>query len=156
MKFKSKVQKYFESVGWFEGRNVKSTFDKIKGFENFPQFLKEFLYEYGDLEVETHKYKKNEVTGIMDFKAISKGIYKLDGYLSKPRPYGNVYTFPIAYYPLENASLECDTEGRVYMVGDYECLVSNDFKTGIEKVIMEDYSDTLEWNPETKQWVDEY
>lgn len=30
------------------------------------------------------------------------------------------------------------------------------FKTGIEKVIMEDYSDTLEWNPETKQWVDEY
>jgi len=155
MKFNSKVQKYFENVGWHEGRNIKSKFDKVKGFNKLPQFLKDFLYEYGDLEVETHKYNKNDVTGIMNFKALTKGIYKLDGYLSKPRPYGNVFTFPIAYYDLENASLECDADGKIYMVGDYECLVSNDFKTGIEKVIMEDYSDTLEWNPETKQWVNE-
>lgn len=42
------------------------------------------------------------------------------------------------------------------MDGDFPCLVSKDFKIGIEKVIMEDYSDTLEWNPETKEWVEEY
>ena len=151
--FRKEVQEKFQKAGWFEGRDVKSVFDKINGFDKFPEFLKEFFYEYGDLDVKTlTKYSD----GNMDFKAITKGIYKLDGYLSKMRHYGNVFTFPIAYYPLENASLECDAEGRVYMVGDYECLVSNDFKTGIEKVIMEDYSDTLEWNPETKQWVDEY
>ncbi|THV56520.1 SUKH-3 domain-containing protein [Chryseobacterium candidae] len=156
MKFKKEVQKYFENSGWFEGRNVKSKFDKIKGFENFPQFLKDFLYEYGDLEVKTHKYNKDDVIGIMDFKAINKGIYDIEKCLKRPIKFGDIITFPIAYYDLENASLLCDAEGRVYIVGDYECLVSNDFKTGIEKVIMEDYSDTLEWNPETKQWVEEY
>ena len=123
---------------------------------NSLSFLRDFLYEYGDLEVETHKYNRNEVTGILDFKAITKGIYNIENCLKKPIKFGDIVTFPIAYYDLENASLLCDAEGRVYMVGDYECLVSNDFKTGIEKVIMEDYTDTLDWNPETKQWVEEY
>ncbi|SIQ27116.1 SUKH-3 domain-containing protein [Chryseobacterium sp. RU33C] len=156
MKFKKEVQKYFENSGWFEGRNVKSKFDKIKGFENFPQFLKDFLYEYGDLEVETHKYNKNDVTGIMNFKALTKGIYKIDGFLKNPRYYGNTFTFPIAYYLLDNAGLECDADGKVYMSGDFPCLVSDDFKTGIEKVIMEDYSDTFGWNPEIQMWEKDY
>lgn len=151
--FRKEVQEQFKKAGWKSGRNIQSVFNKIKGFEKFPQFLKDFLYEYGDLDVKTlTKYTE----GNMDFKAITKGVFKINEYIEKPAYYGNVYTFPIAYYPLENASLECDAEGKIYMVGDYECLVSNDFKTGIEKVIMEDYSDTLEWNPETKQWVDEY
>ena len=42
------------------------------------------------------------------------------------------------------------------MTDDFYCLVSNDFITGIEKMIMEDYSDMLVWNPQTNQWVDEY
>jgi hypothetical protein len=52
--------------------------------------------------------------------------------------------------------MECDTKGRIYMVGDVPCLVAEDFKTGIEKVIMEDYNDTLQWNPDTNKWVEEY
>lgn len=156
MKLKKEVQKYFENSGWFEGRNVKSKFDKIKGFENFPQFLKDFLYEYGDLEVETHKYNKNDVIGIMDFKALAKGYFLVNKYLTEPAYYGGKFTFPIAYYDLDNATLECDAEGKVYMSGDFPCLVSDDFKTGIEKVIMEDYSDTFGWNPETQMWEKDY
>lgn len=49
----------------------------------------------------------------MDFKTLTKGIYKLEGYLTAPWYYGNVFTFPIAYYPVENASLECDANGNV-------------------------------------------
>ena len=43
MKFKDEVQKCFESVGWHEGRDMKSKFDKLKGFDKFPQFFKRFF-----------------------------------------------------------------------------------------------------------------
>ena len=92
----------------------------------------------------------------MDFKALTKGIYPIESYLKKSRNYGNIYTFPIADYPLEAATLECDLEGRIYLAGDFPCLVSNNFKTGIEKVILEDYTNTKQWNPEIKKWVNEY
>ena len=43
MKFKKEVQKQFEKAGWFEERNIQSNFNKIKGFEKLPQFLKDFF-----------------------------------------------------------------------------------------------------------------
>jgi hypothetical protein len=150
--FKKEVQDQFKKAGWFEGRNVMQTFDKVKGFDKLPLFLKEFLYEYGDLEVKTLTTFSE---GIMDFKALTKGIYPIENYINKNRYYGNVFTFPIADYHLDSAALECDADGRVYLLGDFPCLPSNDFKTGIEKVIMEDFTDTLQWDSETKKWVDE-
>jgi SUKH-3 immunity protein len=154
--FKKEVQNLFKKAGWFEGRNIKPTLDKIKGFEKFPPFLQSFLYEYGDLKVETHKFDKNDVTAILNFRALKDGYFKIEEYLKSPAYYGKQFTFPIAYYDLDNATLECDAEGRIYMSGDVPCLISDDFEKGIEKIIMEDYNDTLQWNPEINQWVDEY
>ena len=108
--FKKEVQKKFEEAGWFEGRNIKPAFEKLKGFEKFPDFLKEFLYEYGDLIVKTIPTFEGAV---MNFKALNQGYFQVDKYLSKPAHYGGKYTFPIAYYPLENSVLECDTEGYI-------------------------------------------
>ncbi|MEP0263113.1 SUKH-3 domain-containing protein [Dokdonia sp.] len=156
MKFRQEVQELFEKAGWHEDRNVKSVFDSIPRFNEFPEFLKEFLYEYGNLEVETYKYSEEDVTAHLNLKAINTGIYKINNYLDNPRYYGNMITFPIADYHLDVTTLECDLEGNIYMSGDYPCLVSNDFKEGIEKVIMEDYSNTFEWHPEKKIWVQEY
>ena len=151
--FRKEVQEQFKKAGWSSGRNVQTTFNKIKGFEKFPQFLKDFLYEYGGLKLKTlTKY----ADGCLDFNALAKGYFLVNKYLTEPAYYGGKFTFPIAYYDLDNATLECDAEGKIYMSGDFPVLVSDDFKTGIEKVIMEDYSDTLQWNPEIKQWVDEY
>jgi SUKH-3 immunity protein len=154
--FRKEVQEQFIKAGWFEGRNIKPIFNKIKDFEKFPIFLRLFLYEYGDLKVETHKYNEDDVTAILNFKALKEGYFEIEEYLSHPAYYGGQLTFPIAYYDLDNAVLECDAEGKIYMAGDVPCLVAHDFKTGIEKVIMEDYNNTLQWNPDINQWVDEY
>lgn len=151
--FNKEVQEQFREAGWYEGRNVQKTFDRIKSFDKLPFFLKKFLYEYGDLEVKT---LTTFTDGLMDFKALTKGIYKVEHYIIKPRYYGNIHTFPLADYHVEGATLECDLDGQVYLSGDFPCLVSCDFVTGIEKVIMEDYTGTLQWNPETNRWVDEY
>jgi hypothetical protein len=150
--FRKEVQNIFETAGWHEGRNVARQFDKVKGFNKFPEFLKRFLYEYGNLEVYT--LYPNAVS-LLDFKAVAKGRYNLTDYLNKPRYYGNVFTFPIAYYQMDEATLECDAEGRIYLSGEFPCLLSADFKTGIEKVILENYTGILHWDAEANDWVDE-
>ncbi|SNR17731.1 SUKH-3 domain-containing protein [Tenacibaculum jejuense] len=157
MKFKTEVEELFKKSGWFEGRNVRDIFDKIPRFHEYPDFLKDFLYEYGDLNVETYKYDKNDITAYLDLTILSGKRYNLNEFLDSPRKdFGNnLYTFPLGYYHLDVSLLQCDKEGKVYMVGDFPTLVSDDFKTGIEKILMEDYSDTKEWHPDIKQWKKE-
>ena len=156
MKFKKEVQDLFKKAGWYEGRSIRQKFDAIPRFSEFPEFLKEFLYEYGDVELETYKENQNDPTAILDFKALLKGYFKISEYLDKPSSYGNITTFPIAYYDLDVTVMECDAEGKIYMTGDFPALISTNFKEGIEKIIMEDYSNTLQWNPKKKIWVEEY
>lgn len=156
MKFRKEVEDQFKKSGWYEGRSVKQKFDVIPRFQEFPDFLKEFLYEYGDLMVETYKHNSDRVTAHLDTKAILKGYFDIDSYLDTPSEFNNIMTFPIGYYLLDTAVMECDIKGKIYMNSDFPALMSNDFKTGIEKVIMEDYSNTLQWNPNKKIWVEEY
>lgn len=111
------------------------------------------LFEYGGLNVETYKLTTDEVSGFINLNAIPAGLYHPKTYLEKPRSFGNgVMTFPIGDYHLDSASLEADINGKVYMVSDVPTLMSDDFKLGIEKVMMEDYSDTLKWDFERKTW----
>ena len=77
MKFRKEVEEQFKKAGWFEGRNISEKFDAIPRFNEFPDFVKEFLYEYGDLEIETFKYEENDVTAYLDLKALFKGYFKI-------------------------------------------------------------------------------
>ncbi|CAL2079924.1 conserved hypothetical protein [Tenacibaculum sp. 190524A05c] len=157
MKFKKEVEELFKKSGWFEGRNVEDVFSKIPRFNEYPEFLKDFLFEYGDLKVETFKHNPEDVTAHLDLTVLPNSRYKLSEFLDVPRKnFGkDLFTFPIGYYHLDVSLLQCDKDGKVYMIGDFPTLVSDDFKTGIEKVIMEDYSDTKEWHPDVKEWKKE-
>lgn len=69
MKFKKEVEELFKKAGWYKGRNVKQKFDTIPRFQ-------EFLYEYGNLGLETHKEDSNEPTAIFRFKSTIKRIFQ--------------------------------------------------------------------------------
>ena len=150
MQFREEVQNQFKKAGWFPGRNVKERFDCIIGFEKFPQFAKDFLYEYGDLEIET---LGEYVTGILNTRPEYLGI--IENYLSKPRYYGNIITFPLGDYHIDSATMECDEEGKIYMSSDGPNRMSDDFIEGIERVIMEDYSNVFWWDEEKQEWSQE-
>lgn len=156
MKFKEEVELLLKNAGWFENRDIKSEYDTLTGFDELPSFLKEFLYKYGNLKITTHKYDPSEVNATLDLsihKRLSKSNQlKRDGsFYSIP----NLYT--IGYYDLDNASCVCDDEGQVYMLSDAPTLMSSDFKEGIEKILMEDYSNTKEWHYDVEEWKeDEY
>jgi SUKH-3 immunity protein len=152
MQFRKEVQEQFRKAGWHLGRSVKEKFDAIPRFNEFPQLAKEFLYEYGDLEVEM---LGQHVTGILNTKALLLKYYKIDNYLTNKRYYGDIMTFPLAYYDLDNAAMECDANGKIYISSDGPNLMSNNFKEGIERVIMEDYSNVFWWDDEKQKWSQE-
>jgi SUKH-3 immunity protein len=150
MQFRKEVQEQFKKAGWYPGRSVKEKFDVVSRFNEFPSFAKDFLYEYGDLEVEM---LGKHVTGILKTKLEWLGDISL--YLSSKQYYGNITTFPLAYYDLDNAAMECDAAGRIYMSSDGPNLMSDNFIEGIERVIMEDYSDVFWWDDENQKWSQE-
>jgi SUKH-3 immunity protein len=152
MQFRKEVQEQFKNAGWFPDRNVKETFDTISGFNEFPTIAKDFLYEYGDLEVEM--LGKN-VTGIFNTQSSLLKQYNIENYLNKKRYYGHIISLPLAYYDLDNATIECDAEGKIYVSSDGPNLMSNNFIEGIERVIMEDYSEAYWWDDEKQKWSQE-
>ena len=48
MNFSDKIQDQFQKAGWSEGRDVSDVYE-IEQFQEYPESLKEFLYEYGNL-----------------------------------------------------------------------------------------------------------
>jgi hypothetical protein len=89
---------------------------------------------------------------------LTAGYYKINEYLTRERSYGDhLKTFPFGDYHLDAAAVECDADGKVYMTGDDPCLMADNFKEGIERIIMEDYSQMLVWNKKKKKWTaDDY
>lgn len=151
MKFIEEVQQRFAKAGWYEGRNIKEEFETLPRFDEFPDFLKEFLYEYGGLKVETAtKYSK----GILDLTK-HKSWVKDNALIDDSSYYGGMKTFGIGDYHLDSAYCLCDEQGRVYMISNAPTIMSEDFVEGIEKVIMEDYSNTKEWHFHVKEWKEE-
>jgi len=152
--FKNQVQDLFKKAGWKEGRNLKSKFDNLSRFSELPLFLKQFLYEYGDLQVHTFKSSPEEVTATLDL-TLHKTWAKDNALIDESSYYGGMKTFAIGYYDLDHAPCVCDEDGRVYVLSDAPTMISEVFKEGIEKIIMEDYENVKEWHFDVKEWKEQ-
>lgn len=151
MKFKPEVQAQFKKAGWVEGRDKKEEYDSFPTFDKLPSFLKAFLYEYGNLNVETISITGAEPLAYLDL-TVHKEWAEIEGLIVDGSEYnlGNLYT--IGYYRMDNAECVCDDLGRFYKIGDISVKVSDNFKEGIEKMISENHSDRKEWHPDVKEW----
>ncbi|WP_196886117.1 SUKH-3 domain-containing protein [Aureivirga sp. CE67] len=154
MKFRKGVDKMFRKAGWYPGRNVQKKFDKLKNFEKLPDFLKEFLYEYGDLRVKTMPVFGDDFVATWHLTFYLFKSINFKTYSNKYASYGNdLITYPLGYYDMDRSVVECDKDGRIYMVGETIVLLSDNFYEGLSKIICEDYSDILYWDFEKKSWV---
>lgn len=150
MEFKESVQEQFRKAGWFPGRNVRNELAKSEGFYTLPEHAKEFLSSYGNLLVEDCKSYESEVTNTLETDSkFVKGI------IWKDAPFADELYFVGYFYP-DHYMIYSDASGAIYMTGDYYFKINDNFINGIENLIEDDWSNFLEWNPETKQWVDEY
>lgn len=153
MKFEEKIQKQFKKAGWFEGRDLESAYENanILRFTNFPQFLKDFLKEYGNLEIEDCKNYQSNVTNVLKLGVAYAG-YDKDEYYKQDFAIHGKTLYPFGYFYPDSYMIACDEAGSVYMLGDYTFLRSSTFKEGIEKLLADDWSGSLEYDEENNVW----
>lgn len=153
MKFTEKVQKQFKKAGWHQGRNTISRYENadILRYTDFPLFLKNFLKEYGDLKVEDCKPYESNVTNILKLGVPYAG-YDKDEYYEEDLMLHGKLLYPFGFFHPDCYMIACDDKGKIYMLGDYTFLRSETFKEGIEKLLIDDWSGTLEFYEEEKKW----
>lgn len=151
MEFKNNVQEQFKKAGWFKGRDAKNIFEnKIKDFNSLPSHVKEFLINYGNLLIEDSKPYESEV-----INTLNTDIRYIENIIERSLPFSDEL-YRIGYYYPDHYFVFTDKEKNIYLVGDYFYKMNSNFEKGIENLIEDDWNNSLEWNPETKEWVDEY
>ena len=154
MKFKNNIQKQFIQAGWYEGRDVIAKYKNIKYFNDFPQVLKDFLKEYGELKTE----ELNPITKSSPCFFITTSDWSEyeteEDYTDDIKIFG-LRLFPFAYIEKGGGFRICsDAKGQIYMLGGGVLFFrAKDFITGIERVLESDETGALDFNFETKQWV---
>lgn len=155
MKFTEKVQKQFELAGWKKNRNIKEKYEnaKILRFNEFPQFLKDFLYEYGDLTIDVIKSFESNVISKINFGVEYAGYEDLEDYDDDINMIGKIL-FPFASHNTDTPMIACDEDGKVYMLGDYVFRISDTFKEGIEILVTYNWSKGFyQLDEDTGKWI---
>lgn len=147
----TKVIAQIQKAGWHEGRSLEG---KIGfSYEDTPQFIKEFLYQYAELKIERvlhpslkgkaeiHLFSEMEpedLTGDNDYPyyqgIIGKKLYPIGLYI------------PDGYY------ICCDVDGRVYKIGEYCFYVGKNLYEGIENIILMNTLQSLQLDEDTGKW----
>ncbi|WP_452219953.1 SUKH-3 domain-containing protein [Lacinutrix salivirga] len=140
MNFTDKVQQQFEKSGWKSERNVLDEYN-TDFINKAPEFLVEFLKEYGGLEVADAKDYKSDVINKLQLNyrhtlLISEDKDELDYLL----PLINKEVYLFAYFDPDGYYIGVDEEGKVYMIGDYVFHIANSLEEGIEILIKDDWS----------------
>lgn len=156
MIFSNKVQKRIKDAGWHANRNVLAKYADVNFFDQFPQFLKDFLKEYGALTIVCEKV----ITGLGDehlyiqpenamYEGDDEDDYWWESLLNKK-------LFPFAI--IEEGPgyrIACDEDGKVYMLGggDGTFLRGNTFEEGVENVIERNWKGAKEYDDDNNIWV---
>jgi SUKH-3 immunity protein len=157
MKFTDKVQEQFKKAGWSESNNQLNKYNNIYKFEKFPDFLKDFLKEYGDLKVLDCKNYESEVTNQLiitpDYAFFEFEEDKDEDYEYYKSEIGNDI-YPFAFIYPDNYRIACDSDGKVYMLSDYIFRISESLKEGIEILLKDDWSKGyFQLDVKSKQWI---
>jgi len=151
MQFRKEVQEQFKKAGWYEGRNVKNAFEnKISNFHALPTHVKEFITSYGNLLIEDCKPYESDV-----INTLNTDVQYIQNNTEKDLPFSKEL-FRIGYFYPDHYMVYTDKDQKIYLVGDYYYKMNDDFQKGIENLIEDDWTNSMEWNPDTRQWVDEY
>lgn len=139
MNFSNKIQDQFQKAGWSEGRDVSEIYE-IEQFQEYPESLKEFLYEYGNLTIlDCKPYKSNVRNQLEILPEVSFLLTKDDDSFDYIYDLLRKDIYIYAYFRNDNYYIGSDIDGNVYMINDYCFLISDSLKGGIEKLLLDDW-----------------
>jgi hypothetical protein len=146
MIFTKEVENLFRNAGWFPGRDVSAQMNYPK--DNYPEFLKEFLSEYGLLCVSSVMIQEMISSNILTINPQEGREEYKDGYFEIFHEDTGIELFGFGYYEPDGYDVAADVNGRVYMIGDMALYRGKNLIEGIENILM------LQWNKCLKQELD--
>lgn len=151
MEFNSKVQKKFKEAGWNQDRNVLDVYSDVYKFTEYPSFLTDFLKEYGNLEVNETSPKNIEWPNKLLIIPHYAGYESDEIYSGDLKLFGKVL-FPFAFYEKDGYVIACDADENIYMLGDYNFLIADNLKKGIEVLLEDDWKNGYMQMDESGKW----
>jgi len=121
--------------------------NKFMENHSYPEFLKEFLLEYGGLEIPC--YSKEHLEQIVVYRILISANFKHSS-AEIPLAYSEVLNMPlyrIGRLIPENDEIVVDENGYVYLLGDTAYCCGKNIFEGLEAIFRIKVSDTLELDP---------
>ncbi|WP_431166068.1 SUKH-3 domain-containing protein [Tenacibaculum halocynthiae] len=159
MSFTEKMKNHLTEFGWSESRKIND-YDVFMDKYNYPDFIKEFLREFGGIKLKTlnpiEKNKLNDRLRInlnpLDSDGMGKDSVAQDWSSDIGRK-----LYVVGLYSPENFDIAVDENGAVYFLGEYCQCLSNDLYKGIEAIVRVDVGGGIELNPKdttSGKWYD--
>lgn len=148
--FNEEIIKQLKLVGWFEDRSLK---DRIQfSYSDTPEFLKEFLYKYGELVVKRvpHQSLSGEAE-LHLFSEMEQEDLEGDNYIPYYQSIIGRKLYPLGAYLPDGYYICCDVDGRVYMIGEYCYYRGKNLYEGVENILL-GWNNCLQLDEDTGKW----
>lgn len=152
MKFNKTTKLLLEKAGWFPGRKISMEELKLP-YHDYPQFVVDFLKEYGNLYGVCLEQSYTAV--INEFNLEPEMPHdKLIGDNDYPY-YSNIIgrkLFPLGGHYPDGHHICCDHIGRVYVIGESLAYRGENLYMGVQNIILGDWQNSLQLDENTGKW----
>jgi hypothetical protein len=148
MSFSKELKDHLYKMGWKEGEKT-SQYDAFMKQYDYPQFIREFIRNYGGLKIKTlnplhdSRLKDRDRTFLNPFD--SDGM-DADSVAADYASDLGRKLYVLGLYSPENFDIVADENGAVYFLGEYCYCVGKDLYEGLESIIRID-NVSLELDP---------
>ena len=154
MKFTKDLQEHLQKHGWSENRKDTT---QSKYMTNYPDFVIEFMQEFGGLTI-PELFPK-----LTDRKVIKRNVFDIgaaegaDGITGAYEEVFNKKLYAIGVLEPGSYDISVDENGYVYLIGEYCHCAGKDFHKGIEQIIRSSFGNMLDLDPRNEDeviWLD--
>ncbi|VXB82983.1 hypothetical protein FLAVO9AF_290094 [Flavobacterium sp. 9AF] len=135
MSFTKEMENHLKTMGWYPNRKI-TTYDEFMERYNYPEFIREFIREYGGLKIlELLDKKDSNVVNRTSLNPLDSDGMDSDSVAEDWATDLGRKLYVIGLYSPENFDIAVDANGAVYFLGqDCYCLGKNIYQ-GLESII---------------------
>ncbi|WP_281979504.1 SUKH-3 domain-containing protein [Tenacibaculum mesophilum] len=144
MSFTQEMQNHLKEFGWYPNRKI-DTYDDFMEKYNYPEFIREFIREYGGLKIlELLEKSDTSVVNKTSLNPLDSDGMGADSVAEDYASDLGRKLYVIGLYRPENFDIAVDENGAVYFLGEYCQCVGKNLYEGLESIIRIDQWSQLE------------
>ncbi|WP_445710617.1 SUKH-3 domain-containing protein [Flavobacterium sp.] len=140
-----KLKTSFIKAGWYENRDISNRYLKVKDLKHFPETIRNFLFEYGDLILKPYK------SDHFDKYDFSTRLLKNQTIIFKNLC--DVELYKIGDWLKEDIMILCDNNLTIYLYDEMLSKLGNSLQEGFEFLLEMNFKNQLHWDFQNKEWT---